>query len=207
MNLSKIPSGRRSMLIKAIKLSLENMNGKFTDLSRLKFDQIDQILREKLQEQKIQERPFAYEFYHQFRKLWDSGCIIGLFSEDIVIQAEVDKGYQDIPNLDKIPDFLLHKPNTDKNFAVIEFKQAFYKNTFNSDIKEDFKKLVTFKQKLDYDYLIEVVIVQGTQLKTAKKHIENNLNNSDGEEIIIIEFDTKSWRANDYKIKYKSEVV
>ena len=195
------------MLIKAIKLSLENMNGKFTDLSRLKFDQIDQILREKLQEQKIQERPFAYEFYHQFRKLWDSGCIIGLFSEDIVIQAEVDKGYQDIPNLDKIPDFLLHKPNTDKNFAVIEFKQAFYKNTFNSDIKEDFKKLVTFKQKLDYDYLIEVVIVQGTQLKTAKKHIENNLNNSDGEEIIIIEFDTKSWRANDYKIKYKSEVV
>lgn len=207
MNLSKIPSESRSMLIKAIKLSLENMNGKFTDLSRLKFDQIDQILREKLQEQKIQERPFAYEFYHQFRKLWDSGCIIGLFSEDIVIQAEVDKGYQDIPNLDKIPDFLLHKPNTDKNFAVIEFKQAFYKNTFNSDIKEDFKKLVTFKQKLDYDYLIEVVIVQGTQLKTAKKHIENNLNNSDGEEIIIIEFDTKSWRANDYKIKYKSEVV
>lgn len=49
--------------------------------------------------------------------------------------------------------------------------------------------------------------MQGTQLKTAKKHIENNLNNSEGEEIIIIEFDTKSWRANDYKIKYKSEVV
>ena len=207
MNLSKIPSESRSMLIKAIKLSLENMNGKFTDLSRLQFDKINQTLIEKLKKQKIQERPFAYEFYHQFRKLWDSGCIIGLFSEDIVIQAEVDKGYQDIPNLDKIPDFLLHKPNTDKNFAVIEFKQAFYKNTFNSDIKEDFKKLAAFKQKLDYDYLIEVVIVQGTQLKTAKKHIENNLNNSDGEEIIIIEFDTKSWRANDYKIKYKSEVV
>lgn len=207
MNSSKIPSGRRSMLIKAIKLSLENMNGKFTDLSRLKFDQIDQILREKLQEQKIQERPFAYEFYHQFRKLWDSGCIIGLFSEDIVIQAEVSKKYQDIPNLNKIPDFLLHKPNTDKNFAVIEFKLAFYKTTFNSDIKEDFKKLVAFKQKLHYDHLIEVVIGQKTQLTTAKERIENNLNDSDGEEIIIIEFDTKSWRANDYKIKYKSKVV
>ena len=207
MNLSKIPSESRSMLIKAIKVSLENMNGKFTDLSRLQFDQINQTLREKLKKQKIQERPFAYEFYHQFRKLWDSGCIIGLFSEDIVIQAEVDKRYQGIPNLNKIPDFLLHKPNTDKNFAVIEFKLAFYENTFNSDIKEDFKKLATFKQKLDYDYLIEVVIGQGTQLKTAKKRIENNLNNSDGEEIIIIEFDTKSWRANDYKIKYKSEVV
>lgn len=196
------------MLIKAIKLSLENMNSKFTDLSRLQFDKINQTLIKKLKKQKIQERPFAYEFYHQFRKLWDSGCIIGLFSEDIVIQAEVDKGYQDIPNLDKIPDFLLHKPNTDKNFAVIEFKLAFYKNIFNSNIKEDFKKLVAFKQKLDYDYLIEVVIIeQETQLKTAKEHIENNLNNSEGEEIIIIEFDTKSWRANDYKIKYKSEVV
>jgi hypothetical protein len=208
MNLSKIPSESRSMLIKAIKLSLENMNSKFTDLSRLQFDKINQTLIKKLKKQKIQERPFAYEFYHQFRKLWDSGCIIGLFSEDIVIQAEVDKGYQDIPNLDKIPDFLLHKPNTDKNFAVIEFKLAFYKNIFNSNIKEDFKKLVAFKQKLDYDYLIEVVIIeQETQLKTAKEHIENNLNNSEGEEIIIIEFDTKSWRANDYKIKYKSEVV
>ena len=192
---------RKNMIISAIKLSLENMNRKFTDLSKLRFDEIGQKLKEKLQEQKIQERPFAYEFYHQFGKFWDSGSIMGIVSEDIVIQAEINKGYQQIPNLNKMPDFLLHKPSTNKNFAVIEFKLA-----SNSGLESDFKKLVAFKQKLDYTYLIEVVIGQGNSLKTAKKRIKE-LNNSDGEEIIIIEFNTDSWRANNFRIKYKSNVA
>ncbi len=59
------------MLINSIKLSLENMNRKFTDLSKLKFDEIEQELKNKFIEQKIQERPYAYEFYHQFRKMWE----------------------------------------------------------------------------------------------------------------------------------------
>ena len=76
----------------------------------------------------------------------------------------------------------------------------------NSGLESDFKKLVAFKQKLDYTYLIEVVIGQGNSLKTAKKRIKE-LNNSDGEEIIIIEFNTDSWRANNFRIKYKSNVA
>lgn len=43
-------------------------------------------------------------------------------------------------------------------------------------------------------------------LKKAKRHI-CSLGNPDGEEIILIEFNTNSWRANDYKIKYKSNVA
>jgi len=54
-------------LIEVIKTALTKMDRKFTDLSRLEFDKISKELREKLEKQKIQERPFAYEFYHQLR--------------------------------------------------------------------------------------------------------------------------------------------
>lgn len=190
------------MLVNAIKLSLENMNKKFTNLSRLRFDEIDQTLKEKLQEQKILERPFAYEFYHQFRKLWNGGCILSIASEDIVIQAEVNKTYQRIPNLNKMPDFLLHKPNSNENLAVIEFKLA----SNNRQIEEDFKKLVAFNKRLGYKILIEVVIGHEKSLAKAQSYIEQ-LKNRDGEEINIIYFNTDSWRANDSIIKYNSNVA
>ena len=190
------------MIVNAVKLCLENMNKKFVDLSRLKFDELNNRLKETLQEQKIQERPFAYEFYHQFRKLWDSGSILGIVSEDVVSQAEVNKTYQEIPDLKKIPDFLLHKPNANENFAVIEFKLA----SNIDEIEKDFKKLIAFKCRLRYIYLIEIIIGDENSLRTAKERIRS-LNNSDGEEIILIEFNTDSWEANDYKIKYRSNVA
>ena len=139
--------------------------------------------------------------------MWEVGCITAYLPEDVVIQAEVNKKYQEIPKLNKIPDFLLHKPSTNKNYAVIEFKRAFYENTFNSDIKEDFDKLVAFKQELGYDHLIEVVIGEENQLRAAKAHITRDLNSLDGEEIIIIEFDTGSWRANHYDIRYTKRSI
>lgn len=185
------------MIVEAIKLSLENMNKKFTDLSKLKFDEINQTLEKTLKEQKIQERPFAYEFYHQFRKLWDNGSISRNFSENIVVQAEINKRYQEIPNLNRIPDFLLHVPSSNKNFAVIEFKLA---SNFR-EIKKDFKKLIGFKHRLNYKYLIEVIIGDEISLKNAEERI-NQVDMSEGEEIIIIEFDTKSWKAKDFEIKY-----
>ena len=188
------------MIVNAVKLCLENMNKKFVDLSRLKFDELNNRLKETLQEQKIQERPFAYEFYHQFRKLCDSRSILGIVSADVVIQAEVNKTYQQIPDLKKIPDFLLHRPNTNENFAVIEFKL-----TSNIDeIEKDFKKLIAFKYELNYEYLIEIIIGDENSLKNAKERIYSSLNDPNGEKIILIEFNTNSWRANDYEIKYKS---
>jgi len=42
--------------------------------------------------------------------------------DGVVIQAEVHKGYQKISDLNKIPDFLFHKPNSMvSNFAVVEY--------------------------------------------------------------------------------------
>jgi tyrosine-protein phosphatase YwqE len=70
-------------------------------------------------------------------------------------------------------------------------------------IKDDFKKLIAFKQKLQYNYLIEVIIGDETLLKNTRRRIEQ-LNNSDGEEIILIEFNTDSRRANDYRIRYRT---
>jgi len=187
------------MIVNIIKLSLENMNKKFTDLSKLKFDQINESLTQELKKQKIQERLFAYEFYHQFRKLGDDGSISRNFSEDIVVQAEVNKRYQEIPNLNRIPDFLLHKPSSDKNFAVIEFKLA---SNF-AEIKRDFKKLVGFKHKLHYKHIIEVIIGDKNSLKSLEELIRQ-LNHPKGDEIIIIEFDIDLWKAKDLEIKYKS---
>lgn len=186
------------MIIRAIKSCLENMDKKFVGLSRLKFNEINDKLKEKLQGQKIQERPFAYEFYHQFRKMWDCRAILGIISEDVVIQAEVNKSYQYIPHLNKMPDFLLNKPTADENFAVIEFKMG----SNIKGLRDDLEKLVAFKQTLQYSYLIQVVIGDKNSLKSAMSKI-TKLNNSDGEEIVIIMFNTDLWRANDYRIKYK----
>jgi len=191
------------LLIKGIEIVLENMEMKFTDLSRLKFNDVSQTLGEKLREQKIQERPFAYEFYHQLRILYDNGEIKEFIPNDIIPQAEVHKGYQAIPNLDRVPDFILHKPNTDTNFAVIEFKLA----SNLRKIEDDFRKLILFKRigldySVKYEYLIEVVIGSKEELQKAVKHIER-LHDLDGEEIIVIEFNTDSWKGNNFKIGYK----
>jgi len=185
------------MLIKSIKLSLENMNRKFTDLSKLKFEEKSPELKKELIKQKIQERPFAYEFYHQFRKMWDDGSIGSIFPNDIVIQAEFNKVYQGIIGCEKIPDFLLHKPSTQENIAIIEFKLA----SNYSDLKEDFNKLFKFREILHYKFLIEVVIGEDSELTTAKKHIDQ-LKKLNGEAIIVIYFNSEKWKSNDYKIKY-----
>ena len=174
------------------------MNRKFTDLSKLKFDEIEEGLKDKFIEQKIQERPFTYEFYHQFRKMWDSGSIVSIVSSDVVIQAEVNKIYQGIPECEKIPDFLLHKPSAaEKNYAVMEFKLA----SNHSQLKNDFNKLVKFRQILNYEFLIEVVIGKDSDLRTAINKI-NKLKTSSGDKIIIICFNTEIWKANDFEIKY-----
>lgn len=187
------------MAIRAIKTALEKMDRKYCTLSQIDYSRIgvNDSIREHLKEEKYLERPFAYEFYHQLRKLMDSGDVD--FGGPI-IQAEVDKRYQHCFEKGKTPDFIIHVPsNTNKNLAVIEFKLA----TNLSNIKGDFEKLVEFRKtpELKYEYLIEVIIGNSISLESAKRQIMQ-LNKSDGEEILIIEFDTDSWRANDWKIKY-----
>jgi len=190
---------QESELIRIVKTALMRMDKKFTDLSRLKFDEISRELKKKLEEQKLQERPFAYEFYHQLRKMYESQELDDIIPEGVVVQAEVHKGYQGIPNLNRMPDFLLHKPSSvNRNFAVIEFKLASYKDR----LKDDFEKLAAFKEILGYTYLIEVIIGHdGNSLIECRKECQR-LNSDRGIDIIIIEFNTETWSADHYKIKY-----
>lgn len=181
------------MVIKDIKKALEEMQKEYCTLSQIDYSMIEKPIRKHVAEAKYLERPFAYEFYHQLRKLMDSGDV--KFGGPI-IQAEVDKRYQHCFENGKIPDFLIHVPNTVKNLAVIEFKLA----TNLSKIKYDLEKLVEFKKMgdLKYTYAIEVIIGSEVSLEKARECIKS----CGEEEIIIICFNTNSWKAEDFKIKW-----
>jgi hypothetical protein len=180
------------MVIEAIKNSLKKIDKEYCKLSQKDYTQAEFLAREK-----YLERPFAYEFYHQLRKLMDCGEVD--FGGPI-IQAEVSKEYQHCFINGKIPDFVIHLPNKNKNLAVIEFKLA----TNPKGFEDDFKKLVEFKKNkyLEYDNAVEVVIGSGSELIKAKEKI-NQLNKSSGEEIIIIEFNTDSWDATESNIRFQ----
>ncbi|KKM69675.1 hypothetical protein LCGC14_1448360 [marine sediment metagenome] len=180
-------------IIEPIKLALNKMNKNFCELSKIDYKYIEATngLVDYLKGEKYLERPIAYEFYHQLRKLIDEGDVD--FGEPI-IQAEVDKNYQHCFRNGKMPDFIIHLPNFNKNLAIIEFKLATRKK---EDIKYDFKKIVKFKTypRLRYTYGIEVILGNKRSLAIRMKDI-NNWNRTEGEEIIIIEFDTDNWKAN-----------
>jgi len=183
------------VVVDSIKAALEDMDKNYCALSQIDYSRIrPNGFRQHLAEEKYLERPFAYEFYHQLRKLMDGGIVD--FGGPI-IQAEVDKRYQHCFENGKVPDFIVHVPNTCQNLAVVEFKLA----TNLEKIEHDFRKLVEFRQRLGYRHIIEVIIGCGTHLKGARERIKK-LCRSDGEEIIIIEFDTDSWRANHWRIRY-----
>lgn len=181
------------MVILAIKTALENMDKKYCKLSQIDYSivEVNDFTKKYLMKEKYLERPFAYEFYHQLRKLMDSGDVD--FGGP-VIQAEVDKRYQHCFKNGKIPDFIIHVPNTRQNLAVIEFKLA---GNLDS-LEHDFEKLVQFKndEDLKYTHVLKVVIGNETSLRNAKEYIIR-LNKSEVEEITIIEFNTDSWKVND----------
>jgi len=185
------------MIISAIKTALENMDENYFNLSQIYYSTIgmNKAIQKNLKQVKYLERPFAYEFYHQFRKLIDSGDVN--FGGPVVIQAEVDKTYQHYFEDGKIPDFIMHVPNTQKNIAVIELKLA----TRLSDLESDLKKLVEFKNNkyLKYEFAIEIIIGNNTSLRKAREHIIK-LNKAEGEEITIIEYNTNLKKVKDWKI-------
>ena len=184
------------MLILAIKTALENIDVNFCKLSQIDYSMLDpdDISTKNLKEGKYLERPFAYEFYHQLRKLIDSGDVD--FGGP-VIQAEVDKSSQHCFKNRKIPDFIIHVPNTQKNLAVIEFKLA---ANFRN-LEADLKKLAGFKNNkyLRYTFAIEIIIGNHAFLNKAKECI-SRIEKARGEEITIIDYNTDSRKAKDWNI-------
>ncbi len=190
----------KKIVIEAVKLALKNMNQDYCKLSKLVYEKIeasDSIIKI-LKKEKYLERPFAYEFYHQLRRLLDKGDVD--FGGPI-IQAEVDKRYQQCFERGKMPDFIIHSPNSKKNIAIIEFKLA---TRVKESIKDDFIKIVEFKTNsyLKYSYGIEVLLGPKHALENRRKDIYD-WNKKEGEEIIIIEFDTDNWKTDDLIILFK----
>ena len=187
-------------IINPIKMALENMNQSFCKLSKRDYNYIQAPngIIGYLKKEKYLERPIAYEFYHQLRKLIDDSDVN--FGGPI-IQAEVDKNYQHIFKNGKIPDFIIHLPNSNENLAIIEFKLA---TRVKKDIKDDFIKIIKFKthSRLKYDYGIEVIIGNRRSLENRRNDI-NEWNREEGEEIILVEFDLDSWKANPSVIVFK----
>lgn len=184
------------MVILAIKTALENIDENYCELSQIDYSMLraNKSTKKNLEEEKYLERPFAYEFYHQLRKLIDSGDVN--FGGP-VIQAEVDKKYQKCFENGKIPDFIIHVPNTRKNLAVIELKLA----TNFGKLKGDLKKLVEFKSNKDlkYAFAIEIIIGNHSSLKKAKEYILT-MEKTRGEEITIIDYNTHTRKVKDWKI-------
>jgi hypothetical protein len=185
-------------VIDAIKNALEEMEKEYCKLSELDYSKVYKHIRERAKSEKYLERPIAYEFYHQLRKLIEDGNVN--FSGPI-IQAEVDKRYQHCFREGKIPDFIIHIPNIRQNLAVVEFKL-----TSNLDnITNDFNKLLEFKENpfLRYKNVIEVIIGDRASLEEGKNKIKR-LGKSSGKKITIIEFNTDSWNVvGIYCIQYK----
>lgn len=187
-------------VIEAIKLALENMNQDYCKLSKKDYKNIEvsKPLIDYLKKEKYLERPIAYEFFHQLRRLMDEG---GVDFGGPIIQAEVDKRYQHCFEKGKMPDFIIHIPDSKRNLAVIEFKLA---TRAKEDIKDDFIKIVKFKTNSDlkYSYGVEVLLGAKHSLENRRKDI-NEWNKTGGEEIIIIEFDTDSWKSDHSVIQFK----
>ena len=173
------------------------MDKNYFKLSQIDYSMlgVSKAFKKNLKDEKYLERPFAYEFYHQLRKLINSGD--ANFGGPVVIQAEVDKRYQHYFEDGKIPDFIIHVPNKQKNIAVIEVKLA----TNLSNLKGDLKKLVEFKnhKELKYAFAIEIIIGNFASLKKAKEYI-SRMGKTNGEEITVIEYNTNSAKVDDWKI-------
>ena len=183
-------------LIMTIKLALENLDRRYSVLSQMDYSMIAPgSLRIHLAEKKYLERPFVYEFYHQVRKLMDKGDVD--FGGPIV-QAGICQDYQHCFENGKIPDFIIFVPNLNRNLGVIEFRLA----SNPTQIKYELAKLAEFRRELGYRYVIEVLVGSKTVLKDIKEYL-TKLSEPDGEKIMIVEFDTDSWKVVAGMIGYK----
>ena len=182
-------------VIVAIETALEAMDKKYCTLSQTDYSAIYDVVKEPVSKHKYLERPVAYEFYHQLRKLIDEG-IVDLGGP--IIHAEVDKRYQHCFVNGKIPDFIIHVPDLGQNLAVIEFKLV----TNISTIESDLEKLSEFEKNPHLKYLhgIEVVIGNTELLSKARESL-NELCNSQYEEIVIVNFNTDIWQADHFLLK------
>jgi hypothetical protein len=163
-------------MIELIQTALESINWSYVTLSRLRYK--NSYLPIRYGDPHWLERPFAYEIYHQLR------CRCEKREEfDCVIQGEVFKHYQEIRELKRMPDLLIHKPDSnEKNLAVVEIKLA---SNPQKSVEADFNKLAMFRRILKYQRLIEIIIGTDSEIESLRRQIDE-MTQRDGTEIVIL---------------------
>jgi len=159
-------------MLHVIRRAVENIDWRFVRLSRLRYEGYIPVV---LGDLHWLERPFAYEIYHQLRLIWSEAL-------DCVIQAEVLKRYQEIRDLEKMPDLLFHVPDSRRNLAVVEIKLA--ANNYKP-LKEDLAKLTLFRRILEYETLVEIIIGSNDQLGMTNQQLDE-LNSDHGAPIHVL---------------------
>lgn len=99
------------------------------------------------------ERVYCYELYHQLRRLWPAASAYRL-------NGEVDKRshpYFD-DGLQPKPDFIVHRPGTADNYAVIEVKSH---NAIAREIDKDLRTLALFAAHVGYRRRIYLIFGEG----------------------------------------------
>lgn len=150
-------------MVGLLKTAVSNIDWRYVTLSRRRYNESRVCV--KLGDSHWLERPFAYEIYHQLRLIWAADVF------DCLIQAEVFKRYQEVKDVKKMPDFLIHDPVSDHNVAVVEIKLA-----ANADKKlmDDLKKLALFRRVLHYEILVEIIIGLDADLTATKGCLNEN---------------------------------
>lgn len=173
------------ILTHKIKKALENIDKNYIKISQRIYGQ------EYLNPLYFQEKQFAYEFYHQYRKFYHENSI-----KDLALQAEVNNRYKNNPDCQRIPDFILHIfDSSDNDIAVIGFQRALVNGHSNAPgIKRDLDNLVEFKRtsKLRHKKGFEVVIGTADEINSQKEEI-NSMDR--GEELLVMWFDTGAWKV------------
>lgn len=130
--------------IELIKEALVNIDEKYF---RIKVEGIGK--------EKIRERVFCYELYHQIRKLLDD-------SGELLLNGEIDKSGN--PKFkSENPDFVLHMPGTCNNVIVVEVKG----NLNKRGIKKDIETLTKFVA--DHAYKKGIYIIYENSLDKIEK--------------------------------------
>jgi hypothetical protein len=114
----------------------------------------------------FRERVYCYELYHQMRIIWPK-------DSEYTINGELDKSGNKVMEslgvrLSK-PDFLIHKPGTSTNYAVIEVKNS--NGISNASIKKDLCTLCKFKKA---GYSRSIYLLYGDDLDDATESIKRS---------------------------------
>lgn len=111
--------------------------------------------------EKMQERVFCYEFYHQFRRIMENNSMY----ENLTLTAEIEKCYaEECDNkARKYPDFVLHEgqDNINQQEFVIEVKTKAGVNKDN--MCTDICKLIQCEEQLKYKYGVFIGVNMSVQ--------------------------------------------